>query len=282
MADGDNSTPSLFDAELLNTVTAEAAPAQAATDGQPIAQAATDGATAQVESAVQALTPAPSTTPAPVAPAYPSRVEQNLDAIRRALETPKTAATPPTETYTAEQLSNHKVTMLREMAKAQAVGDDLNADKYARTVAWCDDQLMNQRLSSEKTTWGRTTATQQLNQEASKLLAPYQAELTPGTPLFNQANGVYTALLQSGYPDGPVTASMAALMAIQSSGRGAPNSVQAARSAVVSDIQKGLKAAVVAGAGGANPRASGPVTAADIWSQSEKEFAAYEKQMRGR
>lgn len=273
----DEQDPTLFDA------TTDAAPDTTTTDAQPIQEASTDGATPQIDPAAQTTTPTPTADAPASQPDYSARAEQHLEAIRRSLEANKTTttATPPAETYTAEQLSNHKVIMLREMAKAQANGDEINAEKYARTVAWCDDKLMEQRLTNEKATWGRTQAVQSVASQMDALIAPHKHEFTVGTPLYTQANGVYQALLQGGYPDGPVTARMAAVMALQASGKTSQGLVQQTRSNVVSDIQKGLKAAVVAGAGGANQKASGPATSADIWSKSDAEFAAYEKQMRG-
>lgn len=128
----------------------------------------------------------------------------------------------------------------------------------------------------------RNSASQRLEQDSLKVLNQYQPDLNNQQSALYQASAdCYTKLVESGYPDNVNTKAMAVAYAAAVTGATVSSAVQKDRTSLMKTLNKNVKQAVVAGAGGPATVKSGGVTAADIDKMSDAEFAKYERGLLG-
>jgi len=156
-----------------------------------------------------------------------------------------------------------------------------NADEQVRLY---DREIAYERAVhdvQERT--GRQTAAAQMEQEARQVISQYMNDLNnPSSQLYQAADQRFALLKQAGYPDNDATRVLAITYAAALTKTGMRSAVQNDRGDLMRTLNKKVKEAVVAGAGGpsAIPAAKG-TTARDIENMSDAEFAKYERGLLG-
>ncbi len=204
-----------------------------------------------------------------------SRMAGELSALKK---TPQQAtnAEPKWKQLEAERnrwAQHYRNTNLPDAERVQA---DEQVRLYDREIAY-------ERAKHEfETVSTRRTAEQQLETESLQFMEQYKADIqNTASPLFQAANARLHQLLQAGHPDTNTTKALAVAYAAAATGRDAKAAVQQDRGNLLKSLNKTMKKAVVAGAGGPAAVKSGQITAKDIDKMNEAEFAAYERSLLG-
>lgn len=191
----------------------------------------------------------------------------------------------PVSTVTAEP--KHKQLEVQRNQWAQVLRNP-NISEQDRWQADEQVRLHDREIAYERAKYDfstettKRTAEQQLETESVQVLQHYSTDLNNmSSPLYQAASLRYDALTRAGYPEGNITKSLAVAYAAAQTGRDAKAAVQQDRGKLLKNLNATMKKAVVAGAGGPAAVKSGAVTAKDIDSMSETEFAAYERNFLG-
>lgn len=210
--------------------------------------------------------------------AYALGLEKNQQQARQ----PQTSQTIETskQAPTIDQLKYSKSHWRDEAFKAQASGDAAAYQKATANMDWCDDQLHDARLAHESKKWQGQTAAQFLTTEGNELLKPYQADLVPGNPLnetaMNYFNQMKTAI-DAGASIDQILIGASVLAAAQKTGKHQAGAKQEATASFADALNKAAKTAIVTGGGAsAKMTSGGKLTAAQIESMSDEEFAKHD------
>lgn len=274
-------------ADELTVETPEGTPA-----GTPEATAApaSDAAAATVDDQSTAAGVADAAQPTPQTPTYlggrfksAEQLEAYALGLEKARTQPTTPQTPQTQQVTPptlDQLKYSKAHWRDAAFKAQAAGDAEAYQKAVSNLDWCDDQLVEARLSSESKRWQGQSAAETLIQEGQELLKPYQANLVPGDPLYETAQRYFAQAKQAidaGASIDQILGGLTVLAAAQKTGKTTAGVKQQAAQEFSKAMQQAGKQAIITGAGAATKTGSGKITAEQIANMDAKEFAAYEK-----
>lgn len=267
---------------------------------QPTASSAVAEPTA-VPTTPEGQSPAVDTTAQPTAPARlwagkyktPEEMERGYadstsEAMRLYQENQKLqsgrtspAATPQTETYTAEQLTQYREHWARKAVDAQASGDAAAAADAMLKVNQCNDKLIDVRLTQERERWQGQTAVQSLVQDGTELIKPFAEDLQPGKPLYDQARQYYDQIntaLRSGQSLDQIISTMAVLTAAAKTGKATAGVASKARAEFADSVNQAMRQAVVTGGG----QASKPTTnRPDFDSMTPAQFKEYQKSTLG-
>lgn len=194
---------------------------------------------------------------------------------------PKPTTTSPTTPakYTTDQLWSLRAQKLQEMTAAQIAGNTEQAGTLAANINWVDNEIQQQNLAKVRTEITGQSAVQTLNTESAELLKPYQADLVPGNPLYEEAGRYYNMLKQSleaGVPLDNMLSGLAVLAAAAKTGKTTAGTAQEARTEFAGSLNKALKQAVITGAGKA---AKVPDGAPDFMTMSDKQFLDYQRKI---
>lgn len=272
---------------MADDATLAAAPAPA---GQPASQAVSaDPAPVVTPQATAQLAAQPAAEPVqatPVATQTPDELDtlrkryadSSQEALRlyRENQELKTKATQPAATqptYTPEQLETWKEQWLVQSAKAAASGDDNKALEAARQIRMIDAELRKSEITAYSNQQSAGQAYQSLSAEVQPILAKYQADLVPGTAVRQSADAFYQQAVMAGAAPNAVTATAAALLALEKAGKFNGSTVKASQQAT-QHLNQAIKTAAAAGSGAANTNAA---AAPNIAGMSTAEFKAYRK-----
>ena len=184
--------------------------------------------------------------------------------------------------YTQDQLWSMRAEKLQEIASAQNAGNIDQARTAAAQVNWIDNQMLDLRLGGMEKRFSGQSAMTTLTNEGNELLKPYQADLVPGNPLYEQANTYFSMMKQaqeSGVPMDNILSGLAVLAAAAKTGKTTAGVEMSARQEFGKAMQGALKTAVLTGAGKA---AKSAPTAPDFAGMSDDEFRTYERKLLAR
>lgn len=206
------------------------------------------------------------------------RTQGELEAIRNQTKpTPTTQAATPK--YTTDQLWQLRAAKLQEMTAAQVGGESDRALTLAANINWIDNEIQQQQMSKLRGELSAQSVVQTLASEGAELLKPYQADLVPGTPLYEQAGTYFTMVKQamdSGANIDNILSGLCALAAAAKTGKTTAGVEQAARAEFAGSLNKAMKQAVIAGAGKATKT---PDSAPDFLSMTNKQFDDYQRKI---
>jgi hypothetical protein len=256
---------------------------------QPAAQAVSATPVSPASEPSVAPTAQPAATDAtPSAPVAPSPLEQELETLRKryadssaealrlyreneAMKAAKpsqpTQATPPS--YTPEQLETWK-----EQWLVKAATDPAAAQEAAHQVRLIDAELRKVEFSRYESTQTSRQAYQKLEAEVMPIIKEYQADLQPGTPVYNLALQLHKDAVTAGAPDNQVTATSATLLALAKSGKFQAGVAAKASQAATANLNQALKSAAAAGSGAANHNAA---ATPDFKKMTPAQFRDYRK-----
>ena len=263
-------------------------------EGQPVAEAVSDASPDAAEPAPEATADASTTTEQPPARLwagkYKSPEEMELgylssqqEASRMAGELAGFKKSPSTDSLTAEpkwkQLEGERNKWAQYLRNPN-VGDAErnNADEQVRLY---DREIAKQQALHEyRTESRRETAAVRLERESMQVIGQYQTELSDmQSPLYIAAAERLQDLQDMGFPLSNATRAMAVAYAASTTGSNKSKIVQQDRKALLTNLNKQAKQAVIAGAGGPTPVKSGGVSAKDIENMTDAQFIKYEKDL---
>ncbi len=260
-------------------------------EGQPEAEAVAEVPSA--EPSFEHADAAPEGQPAPrlYAGKYksPEELEQSyLDSQREAsrmageLAAYRKTAQPQAQTADPIAATIEKHEAERGKWEQYAVREDISQSERVKALSQIsryDREISKLEAKREYTQdFTRSTATQSLEAEALAVFEIYQQDLSPGSPLYTMAEQRYAQMLRAGYPDSTASKADAVLWAAHKTGASKTRVVQTDRKELLGNLQKQARAAQKAGAGTATVAKSGAITAKQIETMSDAEFAKYERE----
>lgn len=268
---------------------------ETASEEQPVQEAIADASS--TETAPTETEPASATAEQPVfstrkyAGKYPSvdelergYIESRQEAERMAGELTALKRTPE---QSASTLPKWKELEVERNKWAQHMRSP-EIDEIKRAEAYDQVSRYDREIAKEQSKYEfeqhatRSTAEKALETDSLTLLNQYQTDLNNSTsPLYQAALTRYSQLVQAGHPDNLNTKALSVAYAAALTGAGAQKAIAGDRSAMLKTLNKQVKQAVVAGAGGPSIVKNGAITAKDIENMSPKEFAKYERGLLG-
>ena len=205
-----------------------------------------------------------------------SRMAGELAAYRKGLGTQ-----PATPSATPSQIDKYETE--RGKWEQYAAREDISMverTKALSQISRYDREIGKLEAQSEwESKSNRQSASRALEGDAQAVFETYQADLSPGSSLYQAAEQRYAQMLRAGYPDAISTKADAVLWAAHKTGAAKSKVVQKDRTGFLDNLNKQAKAAVRAGAGTATPVKSGAITAKNIEQMSDAEFAKYEREL---
>lgn len=248
----------------------------------------TDAATSTTETSTQATDQAAASTEAAQPQLFAGKFKTaeeaywhsqgELNALRTAKPSAQTQTAQPAK-YTPDQLWGLRSKALQDMTAAQVAGNAEQAGTLAANINWIDNEIQQQNMSKLRGEITGQSAVQSLNNESAELLKPYQADLVPGNPLYEQAQsyfGMMKQAMEGGVPLDNILSGLAVLAAAAKTGKTTAGTAQEARAEFAGSLNKALKQAVVTGAGKA---AKVPDGAPDFASMTNKQFDDYRRKI---
>ena len=205
-----------------------------------------------------------------------SRMAGELAATKRT-PTPTTGAEPKYKQLETERQRWAQHLRNPNLTETERWNADEQVRLYDREIAY------ERAVHDVEQRTGRTNAANQMEQEARQVIQQYAPELNNmSSPLYQSAAQRFELLKQAGYPDNDATRVLAITYAAALTKTGTAKAIQTDRGDLLKTLNKSVKQAVVAGAGGpsAIPPAKG-TTARDIEQMSDAEFAKYERGLLG-
>lgn len=261
-------------------------------EGQPEAEAVAEVPSA--EPSFENAAAAPEGQPAPrlYAGKYksPEELEQSyLDSQREAsrmageLAAYRKTAQPQAQTADPIAATIEKHEAERGKWEQYAVREDISQSERVKALSQIsryDREISKLEAKREYTQdFTRSTATQSLEADALAVFETYQQDLSPGSPLYTMAEQRYAQMVRAGYPEGTASKADAVLWAAHKTGASKTRVVQTDRKELLGNLQKQARAAQKAGAGTATVAKSGAITAKQIETMSDAEFAKYEREL---
>ena len=200
-----------------------------------------------------------------------------LNALKTAKPTQPTTTAPAK--YTTDQLWGIRAQKLQDMTAAQIAGNGEQAAQLAANVNWIDNEIQQQNLGKLRGEMAGQSAVQSLNTESAELLKPYQSDLVPGNPLYEQAQsyfGMMKQAMEGGLPLDNILSGLAVLAAAAKTGKHTAGTAQEARAEFAGSLNKALKQAVVTGAG---KTAKVPDGSPDFSNMTNKQFDDYRRKI---
>jgi len=262
-------------------------------EGQPVAEAVADVSSAEPSfgdggSAPEEGQPAPRLyagkykSPEELEQSYldsqreASRMAGELAAMKRASAQPTTSTDPIASTIEKHEAERNKWQQYAEREdlswseRAKALSQ---VSRYDREIGKLEAQSQWQATSTKQ------SASQALESEAVAVFETYQQDLSPGSPLYTMAEQRYLQMLKAGYPEGTASKADAVLWAAHKTGASKTRVIQSDRKELLGNLQKQARSAVKTGAGTASVVKSAGVTAKQIETMSDAEFAKYEREL---
>ena len=260
-------------------------------EGQPVAEAVADVSSAEPSfgdggSAPEEGQPAPRLyagkykSPEELEQSYldsqreASRMAGELAALRR------TTSQPATRTSTEPEYKQ----LEKNRDAWAAIARDANETEERRENARYQVMLHSEKIAEERAfhrfqeTSSKQSASQALESEAVAVFETYQQDLSPGSPLYTMAEQRYLQMLKAGYPEGTASKADAVLWAAHKTGASKTRVIQSDRKELLGNLQKQARSAVKNGAGTASVVKPAGVTAKQIETMSDAEFAKYERE----
>lgn len=200
-----------------------------------------------------------------------SRMAQRLAQYEKQ-SAPAAPSTPPPQTYNTEQLETWKEQRMMEMTQAQANGDSASAQAAAHQIRLIDAELRKTDINQYASLQTSQAAYQKLAAEVQPILTQHKDDLAPGTPIYNQAQQIYSEAVTAGAAANDFTATSAVLLALAKSGKFQQTTTLKAAVQTANSMNQAIKSAAVAGGGGAN---TGRSATPDIASMNAQQFEEY-------
>jgi hypothetical protein len=124
----------------------------------------------------------------------------------------------------------------------------------------------------------KQSAAKDLEADAQAVFQTYQADLSPGSTLYQAAEARYLQMVRAGHPDTDHTKSIAVLWAAHKTGVSKSKAISTDRKDFLGNLNKQAKAAVKAGAGTATTVKVGGITAKQIMDMPDDKFAVFERE----
>lgn len=192
---------------------------------------------------------------------------------------PQPASTPAAPKYSTDQLWSLRAQKLQEMTAAQVAGEGDKAATIAANVNWIDNEIQQQNMGKLRGELTAQSALQSLATEGAELLKPYQSDLVPGNPVYEQAQHYYGILKQamdSGVNLDQILSGVSVQMAVAKTGKATAGVEQGARAEFAGALKQSIKQAVITGAGKA---AKTPDSAPDFMNMTDKQFDDYRRKI---
>lgn len=124
----------------------------------------------------------------------------------------------------------------------------------------------------------KQSASKDLEADAQAVFQTYQADLSPGSSLYQAAEARYLQMVRAGYPDSTSTKADAVLWAAHKTGVSKSKAISTDRKDFLGNLNKQAKAAVKAGAGTATTVKAGGLTVQQINAMDDAAFAKWERE----
>jgi hypothetical protein len=124
----------------------------------------------------------------------------------------------------------------------------------------------------------KQSASKDLEADALAVFQTYQADLSPGSSLYQAAEARYLQMVRAGYPDSTSTKADAVLWAAHKTGVSKSKAISTDRKDFLGNLNKQAKAAVKAGAGTATTVKAGGLTVQQLNAMDDAAFAKWERE----